>query len=246
MGAVARVFLAIYSLIWIAASAGLGVLAWNEGQMLDLGAGDLRMEAFFETDNADAERWVLTAILAVLVLLGVFTLLLAFWRRGNRGAMQIEQDDGTVVEITPEAVESLLRDEIERLPEVRKADPRVRFVKNAVDSHVSVTVEPSATIAQVSSAVTQVTSHVLRDEIGVTKLRRPVVRIGYEEISARPVSRQGRSKPQATREEVIGEEQAGGERPFTSERPANGDREARGWQDEGDLKDEEPNRRNDS
>jgi hypothetical protein len=230
MSVAARIFLAIYSLILIAAAVGFAVLAWNDEQMLDVGVGDLSLQALFETDNASAERWALTAILALVVLIGVFTLFLALWRRGSRGEMQIEQDDGTVVEITPDAVESLLRDEIERLPEVRQAVPTVRFVKNAVDSHVSVVVEPSATISQVSSAVTQVTTRVLRDEIGVTKLRRPVVRIGYDEIAARPVARQGRVKPQAANEPVIGET---GAEPVVAAPPASGDGERRDWQDQG-------------
>lgn len=235
MSVAARIFLAIYSLIWVAACVGFAVLAWNDNQMLDLAVGDLGLQAFFETENAGAERWALTAILAVLALIGAFTFFLALWRRTSRGEMQIEQDDGTVIEITPDAVESLLREEIERLPDVRQADPTVRFVKNAVDSHVSVVVEPSATIAQVSSAVTQVTAHVLRDEIGVTKLRRPVVRIGYDEIAARPVSRQGRIKPQAANERanetVIGEDADGS--GAVAAGPANGDGERRDWQDQG-------------
>src|SRR3970040_463760 len=132
MSVAARIFLAIYSLILIAAAVGFAVLAWNDEQMLDVGVGDLSLQALFETDNASAERWALTAILALVVLIGVFTLFLSLWRRKSRGEMQIEQDDGTVVEITPDAVESLLRDEIERLPEGRQAVPTVRFVKNAV------------------------------------------------------------------------------------------------------------------
>ncbi len=86
-------------------------------------------------------------------------------------------------------------------------------------------------VVSAASAVTQVTTRVLRDEIGVTKLRRPVVRIGYDEIAARPVARQGRVKPQASNEPVIGE--AGAEQPVVAAPPANGDGERRDWQDQG-------------
>jgi hypothetical protein len=232
MSVTRRVFLAIYSLIWIGACIGLIVMVWNDDEMLDLGVGDLSFQALFELENGDTARWVLTAILAALALLGVFTLGLALWRRQRgRGVMRIEQEDGGVTEISTEAVESLLADEIGRLPDVRRAEPRVRTVGDTVESEVGVTVESSATISQVTSEVTQVTTQILRDDLGLRKLRRPVVRINYEEISARPVARGGRTKPQATRESTIGEPPPlPRQRLFSSEErgdPERGDEENR-------------------
>lgn len=196
MNALSRVVLAVYSLLWVAACAGIGVLLWNDDQMLDLEARGVNLRAFFTATDADLERGVLTAGLALAGVLGVLTLLLAFRRQGpSRGTLRMRQQDGGVVEVTAVAIESLLKGELEQLPEVTEALVKVRLSGGAVDTDISALIEPSASIAHVTAAVGQTTAAVLRDQVGVTAVRRPTVHIRYDEIQARPVRVESRGAP---------------------------------------------------
>ncbi len=196
MNVLSRIVLAIYSLLWIAACAGLGVLLWNDDEMLDLEVGDLGLGAFFVTEDAGLERGVLTAILAIAGVLGLLTLLLAFRRQGaSRGALRMRQQDGGVVEVTAVAIESLLKGELEQLPEVRQAGVKVSLRGGVVDTSISALIEPSASIAHVTAAVGETVATVLKDQVGVTAVRRPTVHVRYDEVQARPVG--ARSRPAA-------------------------------------------------
>ena len=97
MNALRRILLVFYSLVLLAALGGIGALAWNQDQQLDLDVEDLNIQAFIEADNA--EKWVLTGIIAGIGLFALITLLIAIWprRRPSRGALRIRQTDGGTV-----------------------------------------------------------------------------------------------------------------------------------------------------
>jgi len=195
VNALSRVVLALYSLLWIGACAGIGVLLWQDDQMLDLEARGLNLRAYFIANDADLERWLLSAILGLVALLGLLTLTLAFQRAGpSRGTLRMRQQDGGIVEVTAVAIESLLKNELEQLPEIRQASVKVRLAGGAVDSDITASIEPSASIANVTATVGQVTAQVLREQVGVGAVRRPVVHIRYDEIQARPVRVESRGQ----------------------------------------------------
>jgi hypothetical protein len=194
MNGLRRTFLALYSLLLIAAAAGIGVLAWNQDQKLDLNVSDLNLTAAITTD--DSLKWSLTALMVAIGLLGVMTFLLAVAKTAeSRSTLRMKQADGGTVEVSNEAIENLLRDELERLPEVRRVAPKVRLSGGAVETSLDAWIEPSASIAHATTVLGQGVAGVLRDQVGVTNVRRPAIRIHYDEVSARPVP--GRTKPQA-------------------------------------------------
>ncbi len=195
MNTLRRLLLALYSLVLIAAAGGLVAMAWNPDRKLDLKVRHLNLQAFIASDHP--ARWVFTAILAGVIVFGLLTLLAALQpsRAGDRGTMRLKQTDGGTVEVTPSALESLLRDAIERLPDVRQAAAVVRLSGGAVESELNVTIEPSASIAHVTTAVTQATSQTLREQVGISSIRRPHIRISYDEINARPAGAGRASRP---------------------------------------------------
>lgn len=198
MNVVRRLFLALYSILLIAAAGGLLALAWNEGQQLDLNVGNFNLQGLINTDDPAKAVW--TVIMAAVVVLGLFTLFVALApgvAGSSKGTLRMRQADGGMVEVTADALESMLQDELEQLPEVREAYPRVRLSGGAVDTETTVVIEPSANISTVTSAVADATARALRENVGVTSVRRPNIRIRYDEVNARPAGARGRSKPQA-------------------------------------------------
>lgn len=194
MNALRRFLLVIHALLLLGFVGGLISLAWDQDEQLDLNISDLNIQAFVEAgDNA---KYALTAVLGAIGLIAVISLLVALWpqREGRKGAMRIKQTDGGFVEVTPGAIEALLRDELEALPEVRRANPRVRLNGGAVDTHVDADIEPSASIAHITKLLSSTVESTLRDHVGVTAVRRPVIRINYDEAAARPIPG-GRVRP---------------------------------------------------
>ena len=193
MNALRRILLAVYSVLLVAACAGLGILAWNQDQQLDIDLEDFRLTAAITSGNA--EKWIFTALLACIALFGILTFLLAVLRtrEGSRGTLRLRQAEGGTVEVTADAIDNLLRDELERLPEIRSADPRVRLVKGAVNADITAAIEPSASIAHVTNLVAVTTASTLREQVGVTNVRRPNVRILYDEANARPLGARPRT-----------------------------------------------------
>ncbi len=219
MNILSRVMLAFYSLVLIGACGGLGVLAWNEEDQLDIEVRDFNLRALI--DAQDAERWVFTGILAVVGLVGLFTLFLAFLpaRKRRRESLRMRQADGGYVEVTAEAMEMLIRDELESLPDIRSAIPRVHLEKGAVATDLDLSIEASAVISQVTASASEATKRVLQEQVGVADIRRPSVRIRYDDLSARPAGLVGRTKPQqevhpaaadTTRDAGTGDESTGG------------------------------------
>jgi hypothetical protein len=188
MNGLRRAFLVLYSLILIAAAGGLIALVWNQDRKLDLNVGDFNLQAFATSTNS--AKWMITVILAAIALIAFCSLIIAVMRTGqggrSRGTLRMRQADGGTVEVTGAAIESLLRDELERLPEVRSVDPRVRLNGGAVDTSLDAVIEPSASIAQVTNLLGQGVASVLREQVGVTNIRRPSIRITYDEMNARP------------------------------------------------------------
>ena len=189
MNGTRRFVLVVYSLLLIAAAGGLIALAWTQDKKLDLNIQSFTLQA--SITSSDAMKYAATAVLAAVALIGFLTLVLAVMRdtpgRGrSKGTLRLKQTDGGTVEVTAVAIENLLRDELERLPEVRRVVPRVQVNAGAVDTFLDATIEPSASIAHVTTILGQGVGTVLRDQVGVTNVRRPSVRISYEDTNGRP------------------------------------------------------------
>ncbi len=187
MNALRRILLAFYSVLLLAATGGIIALAWNQDKKLDLEAGSFNLEAFIiSSDNA---KWAVTGILAAIGLFAFITLVISFMRasQGSKGTLRLKQADGGTVEVTAGNIETLLREELESLPEVRRVVPRVRVNSGAVDTHLDATIEPSASIAHATAVLGDGVATVLREQVGVTSVRRPTIRISYDEMAARPV-----------------------------------------------------------
>lgn len=197
MNVVRRVLLAIYSLLLLAAVGGLAGLAWNQDQQLDLTIDQFNLQGF--VDASDGAKWIFTGVLAAVGLVALITLLMAVWPKrsgySSKGTLRIKQADGGTVEVTAGAIESLLRGELEALPEVRSATPRVRLSGGAVDTYLDANVEPSASIAQATKLITKTVEDTLRDHVGVTAVRRPVIRVTYDEMGVRPAGLAPRRVP---------------------------------------------------
>ena len=192
MNALRRFCLAIYSLLLIAAAGALIALTWADNQQFDWTIGGWNFQALVNSSNGG--KIVFTIILAVIAFIGLLTLILAVFRdsvRNPRGALRLRQTDGGTIEVTGRAIESLLRDELQRLPDVRSVDPHVRLVGGAVDTNLAAVIAPTANIATVTSTLSQGVSNILRDQVGVTNVRRPSIRI--EQDAAPDYGRDGRS-----------------------------------------------------
>lgn len=190
MNGLRRAFLAIYSILLIGAAGGLIALAWNQSEQLDLSLGDFNLTS--AVSSSDGAKWVATAVLAGIALLGLLTLIMAVSRSGGRaaskGTLRMRQADGGTVEVTAGAIENLLREELEQYPEVRRVDPRVRLAGGAVETSLDATIEPSASIAHATNLLSQGVASVLKDQVGVTNIRRPSIKIDYDEMGARPIA----------------------------------------------------------
>jgi hypothetical protein len=184
MNALRRFCLAIYSLLLIAACGALIALTWADNEQFNWTIGGWNFQAF--VDSSDAGKIVFTIILAAIAVVGLLTLILAVFResvRAQRGSLRMRQADGGTIEVTGRAIEALLRDELQRLPDVRSVATRVRIVGGAVDTNLDATIAPTANIATVTSTLSQGVANILRDQVGVTNVRRPTIRIAQDESS---------------------------------------------------------------
>lgn len=186
MNGLRRALLIVYSLLLVAAAGGLIALTWNDSQKLDLEVGSFNLQAFVAaSDNA---KLAATAAFAAVGLVGVLSLLVALQRQsgGSHGALRLKQAEGGSVDVSATALERLLRDELMRVSEIRDVAPKVRVAGGSVQSDITVTIEPSTNIAHITNTIASVTNQALREQVGVTSVRRPHVRILYEEMLARP------------------------------------------------------------
>lgn len=195
MNGLRRVFLVAYSLLLIGAAGGLIALAWNQDRKLDLKAGDFNVQAFVA--SSDTAKYGVTAVLGAIALIAFVGLLLAVLPTSSRskGTLRMRQADGGTVEVTAIAIENLLRQELEQLPDVRSVVPKVALSGGAVETSLAATIEPSASIAQVTTDLAQGVASVLRTQVGVTNVKRPHIRISYDEMNARPVPPRAAARP---------------------------------------------------
>ncbi|MGE5594760.1 MAG: alkaline shock response membrane anchor protein AmaP [Hyphomicrobiales bacterium] len=204
MNGLRRALLAFYSVLFLAACAGLIALAWNQDQQLDIHPEGFRFVSYIT--SGDSEKWLFTALMACLGLFALLTLVVALTRstESSGGRLRLRQAEGGTIEITAGAVESLIRDDLERVPEIRRADPRVRLGSNgAVETAVTAVIEPSASIAHVTNLIGVTIASTLREQLGVTNVRRPSVRIEYDEVAARPVAVEQRQRPQRATRQIV-------------------------------------------
>jgi len=199
MNGLRRVVLVLYSLLLIAACGGITALAWNQDRKLDMNVGDFNMQAF--VSSTDTARWIVTAILVVIAIVGLLTLILAVARSGSggaKGSLRMRQADGGTLEVTTASIENLLRGELQEIPEVRTVNPRVRLVGGAVDTTLDATIDQGTSIAHATNVLAQGVANVLREQVGVTNVRRPNIRIHYDEANGtagRPAPGRAASPP---------------------------------------------------
>ncbi len=181
MNVLRRVLLALYSILLAAAAGGFIALAWNQDQKLDLSVRHLNLQAFITSSTG--EKWAFTAVMGVVIAVGLLSLVVAFMRGGTSSedrSLRLHQTDGGTVEITASSLEALLRDQLEALPLVGRASPRVRLRAGAIESDITVTTDPGASIASVTAAVAETTARTFKELVGVSHIRRPHVRIEHE------------------------------------------------------------------
>lgn len=191
MNVLRRLFLSFYSLLLAGAAAGFIVLTWNDSDQLDVNLiRKLNLRAFITAPNTNAQV-LFTVILGAIITLALFTFVLSYLPQGIRsstkGALRLKQADGGTVDVPVSALETLLREELEALPEIRSAKPIVRVTGGVVSMDLFLAIEPSASIAQVTALAGNTCAHTLKEQVGVTAVRRPHVRISYDEVSARPI-----------------------------------------------------------
>lgn len=187
MNALRRILLAVLSVALLAACGGLFALAWNQEKKLDLRIGDFNLQAFIVA--GDGARAVFALVLAAVALVGFLALLAAVWRSGparSRGMLSLRQQDGGVVELPAATLEGILRDALAAMPEVRRAEPRVDLRSGSVVAYVDAAIQPSVSIAHATKAIADAIHAVLREQVGVTSVARPTIRITYDELAARP------------------------------------------------------------
>ncbi len=99
------------------------------------------------------------------------------------------------MEVTAGSIESLLRDELESLPEVRSVKPKVSLSKGSVDTYLDAQIEPSTSIAAATKLLSSTVEGVLREQVGVTAIKRPTIRISYTEAGSGPKGARSASLP---------------------------------------------------
>jgi hypothetical protein len=154
------------------------------------------MEAFITAN--DTWQVIATTALGVLIAFGLWTLLLALLPAGEgrrAGMLRLKQADGGMVEVTSQSLERLVRDELEALPEVRQAVPRVRVSGGSVDTDILAVIEPQESIAHVTAVIGDTVRRAFKEQVGVTNVKRPNIRISYEPVKGRPVVEGGRPQP---------------------------------------------------
>lgn len=195
MNGLRRGLLGFYSSLLMAGAVGLTVLAWNSDKQLDLSAGSFNLVAHIDAN--DTAKWGFTALMAAVALLGLMTFLVAAVTpatgEASRGTVRVRQPEGATVEITAAALERMLRENVERLPDVRQASARVAMRREAVESAVTAVAEPGASVAHVTNAVSNTVTATLQEQLGTGRLRPPVVRVEQAAGDGPPAAVAGRN-----------------------------------------------------
>jgi hypothetical protein len=189
-----RGLLVFYSLLLIGACVLCATLVWDQTRQLDIDLGAFRITAGIT--SGDTERLLFTLMLICIGFFAALSMAIAVIPMERyRPTLRIRQPNGADVEVAPPAMEAVLRDELERLPDVRQAYPVVRFTRDEVEAHLTVFLEPYATISHVAHAVQHTAEETLRERFHVTRLRRPGIHISYE-VAEPGHDPMGRVKPQ--------------------------------------------------
>lgn len=174
-----RAFLALFSLLFIAALGGFIALAWRESGA-DVSAGDWNATGAIATSGT--ARLVFTVICGALMAVGLVALLMAVApdrHARRRESLRLNQADGSRMRITPEALEQLVRERLEVLPEVAAARPDVHMRGHALATDLEVAIVPGTNIAQASNDIVTTTMQAYRELVGVTAIDRPELSVRY-------------------------------------------------------------------
>lgn len=174
-----RILLATLGIILALAAAGLVVMAWTPDRKLDIDFGGFDLEAFIDT--AGTARMAFTIVMGTIMGIGVSIFTLALWpdREEVRDYLLVRRADGTVVRFDAPAIETIVRESVEQLPDALTATPRARILRHTVDLEIDVVTRPAAVIDHVAAAVAHAAEDVLHGQLLLDDVRRPLVRIRY-------------------------------------------------------------------
>lgn len=179
MNGLRRAMLSVYSIVLAVVAIVLAGLAWNPDQQLDISRGAFALTAHI--DASDSAKWGFTAIMAAVVLCCISTLLVAMTTPAARprtgGSVRVRTPDGGTRSIPLIDIERILKSDIERIPEVQHATPRLGVRGGAIESRVTATVTPGASTRHVTHAISNTTIVTLREEVGVPNVREPEVHL---------------------------------------------------------------------
>jgi hypothetical protein len=214
MTRVGRVFLGVYSVLLVGAAGGLVAMAWRQDEKLDVVIGGFNLQAFIAA--GETPQMVATVVLGLVGLLGVGTLALAFLAGPDeqRGLIRLPQAGGGFMEVPGATVTEMLQDELEQMPDVREARVGIHTDGKAVDVDIELLVISSASVGGVTADAGRAVLVTMRETFGVTAVRRPRVRLVYEEIAVRPQLRMDAIRAErvlAGRAREAGEEETGDE-----------------------------------
>jgi hypothetical protein len=174
-----RILLATLGILLALAAAGLVVMAWTPDRKLDIDLGGFDLEAFIDT--AGWPRMAFTIVMGTIMGLGVSIFTLALWpdREEIRDYLLVRRPDGTVLRLDAPAIEAMVREAVEQLPDALTATPRARILRHSVELEIDVVTRPAAVVDYVASAVAHAADAVLRGQLFLDDVRRPQVRIRY-------------------------------------------------------------------
>lgn len=164
-----RGILAGYSILFAGLAVLLIVLAWNDGRQLDIDLGGFQLVSFIESGGAD--RILFTGLMFFVAWFALITLVIAVIpeRPRYRDHLVVHTPGGDVT-LTAEMVATIIREEVERLPGVRQAHAAVRFVGDAVEPDITLTLEPGTGVPHAVNAAQITARHALEDRFGVKVL----------------------------------------------------------------------------
>jgi hypothetical protein len=174
-----RILLASLGILLALAAAGLVIMAWTPDRKLDIDMGGFDLEAFIDT--AGGARLAFTVVMGTFMGLGVSIFTLALWpdREEVRDYLLVRRPDGTVIRFDAPAIEAIVREAVEQLPDALTATPRARILRHTVELEVDVVTRPAAVVDHVAAAVAYAAEDVLREQLFLDDVRRPQVRIRY-------------------------------------------------------------------
>ena len=175
-----RAFLAAYSILFAGLCVVFIALVWDQGRQLDIGIGDWQFRAFISSGGP--EKWAFTVLMALFGLMAFATLVLAIApASGRRETFRILHPDGSVIEVRAEALEALVLDEVQRLPDVRRAEVYIDFEGKLVLCEVDATLDPAANVSYMTQAINFAVARVLEGQVGLGAVRRPAIRFSFVE-----------------------------------------------------------------